>query len=452
MEILLVEDEKDIAQPIARVLREDAHRVDLVDDGAKAIEQLRKARYDLVISDIRMPRLDGLSLTRWISDASPETNVILMTAYGSIPEAVGVMRDGLAFHYLQKPFELQQLLDAVQQVDQRRAVLAATERRSRPKALAAQIIGESSEVEKLRARIALMSAADVPLLIEGESGTGKELVAQAVHAQSLRAHKPFAAVNCAAFPESLFEAELFGHERGAFTGAVRRRDGRFLAAEGGTLFLDEISELSAGSQAKLLRVLQSRTIQRIGSDVDLLVDVRTIAATNADLRERVRLGRFREDLYYRLKVLELRLPPLRARKSDLPLLVGHLLGKVCSPGCPIPSLTPRAWAALEHYDYPGNVRELEHAIQHAVVLSAGESIDVSHLPEEIAGTLAPGVEQSDHGLANAVQQFERGYILHALAAEQGSRTRAAERLGISRKSLWQKMKRHGIRANDEALH
>ena len=289
-----------------------------------------------------------------------------------------------------------------------------------------------------------MGASDAPVLISGESGSGKELVARSLHTVSPRKDRPFVAINCAAFPETLIEAELFGHERGAFTGAVRRREGRFKAANGGTLFLDEVAELPLMVQAKLLRVLQDGTIEPLGTNTPLKVDVRIISATHRNLKERISEALFREDLYYRLNVLDIRVPPLRERRSDLPVLVEHFLRKFLGDEADLPSISPRAWAALSEYDFPGNVRELEHAIQHALVLSRGETIDIQHLPEDVAGQHLPSDQAPEPGglrpLATAVKEFEREYLQRALGIAEGKKTRAAELLGISRKNLWEKMR------------
>ena len=291
---------------------------------------------------------------------------------------------------------------------------------------------------------------DAPVLITGESGTGKELIAKTVHRLSGRRDGPFVAVNCAAFPETLLEAELFGHERGAFTGAVKARDGRFMAAKGGTLFLDEIAEIPPMAQAKLLRVLQEGLIEPLGTNNQMDVDVRVVSATHRNLKERIRDGLFREDLYYRLNVLDVAIPPLRDRRSDLPLLVEHFLTRLVKPGRETPSIAPRAWAAISEYAFPGNVRELEHAIQRAVVLSRGKEIDLEHLPEDLRGaTDVPSGRTADdqaplRPLSTAVKEFEHQYLMRALSAAHGKKAKAAELLGISRKNLWEKLRAHEV--------
>jgi two-component system response regulator HydG len=299
---------------------------------------------------------------------------------------------------------------------------------------------------RLLERLETVAPSDAPVLVTGESGTGKELVARSLHALSPRREKAFVAVNCAAFPETLLEAELFGHERGAFTGAVKKRDGRFKAADGGTLMLDEISEIPLPAQAKLLRVLQEGVFEPLGTNAPVSVDVRIVSASNKNLKQRVAEGKFREDLYYRLNVLDILLPPLRERRDDIPLLVEFFLKRSADGGASS-TIAPRAWAALAEYPFPGNVRELEHAIQHAVVLARGKEIDLEHLPRDIVGANAPAAGQGGavlRPLAVAAREFEREYLLRALAACEGRKARAAELLGISRKNLWEKLKTHGL--------
>jgi DNA-binding NtrC family response regulator len=299
---------------------------------------------------------------------------------------------------------------------------------------------------RLVALIDTIAQSDAPVLLTGESGTGKELAARALHERGSRRGRPFVAVNCAAFPDTLLEAELFGHERGAFTGAARRRDGRFKAAHGGTLLLDEVAEMSPHAQVKLLRVLQEGMVEPLGTNEAIAVDVRILSATHRNLKDAIATGRFREDLYYRLNVLALEIPPLRERRSDLPLLVQHFLAHLAPAGFPAPAISPRAWAALSHHPFPGNVRELAHAIEHAVVLARGGEIDIQHLPADISGQsstsdLAPGGLRP---LSVAMKEFEREYLQRAVALAGGKRQRAADLLGISRKTLWEKLRLHGI--------
>jgi DNA-binding NtrC family response regulator len=298
-------------------------------------------------------------------------------------------------------------------------------------------------------RIMTIAQSEAPVLITGESGTGKELVARLLHQQSSRANKPFIAVNCAAFPDTLIEAELFGHERGAFTGAVRQRIGRFKAADGGTLFMDEVAEIPLPAQAKLLRVLEEGTIEPIGTNTPVNVNVRIISATHRNLKKQIQDEKFREDLYYRINVLDIHIPALRERKGDLSLLIGYFLNNQTPPGQPPPTISPRAYAVLAEYPFPGNVRELKHAIEHAVVLSRGKEIDLEHLPDDIVGNVtAPEKNPADNGrfhpLSTALKEFEQEYLLRALERTHGKKSEAAALLGISRKSLWEKLRGYGI--------
>jgi DNA-binding NtrC family response regulator len=385
-----------------------------------------------------------------------------MTADGSVADAVTALKEGAA-DYLTKPFETEQLLHRLARItrsrslaaelEEARAALAGSERSG------AKVIGRSPVMLRMVERLETFATSDAPVLVTGESGTGKELVARTLHELSPRRARPFIAVNCAAFPETLLEAELFGHERGAFTGAVKRRDGRFRAAHGGTLFLDEIAEIPLPAQAKLLRVLQEGIIEPLGTNQSAQVDVRIVSATHRNLRDRIATGQFREDLFFRLNVLDLPIPPLRARRGDLPVLVEHFLKKL-APGGATPTLTARAWAALSEYPFPGNVRELEHALQHAVVLARGGELDLRHLPTEIGGAtagaasaLAPAAGKPAGGvrpLHEAEREFEREYLARALAATGGRKAEAAALLGISRKNLWEKLKALGIGGQDGA--
>jgi two-component system response regulator AtoC len=308
-----------------------------------------------------------------------------------------------------------------------------------------EIVGRSQAMLHLLQRIDTVARSDARVFVAGESGTGKELVTRLLHAKSARREAPFIAVNCAAFPDALLEAELFGYERGAFSGAFVRREGRFQAANKGTLFLDEVAELPLTAQAKLLRVLETGTFEPLGTNQPVQVDVRVISASHTSLKERVAQGLFREDLYYRLKVVQLEVPPLRGRRGDVPLLVEHFLRRF-APNGQIPRISARAMAALESYSFPGNVRELEHAILQSVVLANGEEIDLRHLPREVAGSGASHmrVEGTPRPLADVIGEFERDYLIHALRLMGGRKAECARTLGISRKSLWQKLRKHGV--------
>ncbi len=380
---------------------------------------------------------------------------VVVSGLEPVAESTSHVRESRVEHELvclPRPWSTEQLIEAIGEIERlgemRRTLANADRGTSADPEL--PIVGRCAAIQRLLTRVAAVAASDAPVLLAGESGTGKELFAQMIHDRSCRRDAPLVSVNCAAFPETLIEAELFGYERGAFTGATQKRDGRFKAAEGGTLFLDEINGLSLAAQAKLLRVLQDGRFHPLGTNTEVSVDVRLISATNRELSVMVAEGTFRSDLYYRVKVLDLDLPPLRERSDDLPLLVAHFVAKHAPPGRR-PSLSPRAWAALSSYPFPGNVRELEHAIQRAIVLSRTVDIELEHLPREIsgcaedaAGSVAPDIQP----LAAAVRAFEREYVQRALDAAGGNKTHAAQLLGVSRKHLWEKLRRFGTRDGD----
>jgi DNA-binding NtrC family response regulator len=461
-----VEDEAEIAEPIAEALRREGHRLTVISHGDRALKRVEEEVYDLFICDIRLPGADGLSIFRRVREQQPEAKVILMSAFGSVAEAVAAVKDR-AVDYLAKPFAMSELIRTVQQVGEERQLeqSMARARDTLDHTSPVTIVGETPPMVALISRIQAVASSDAPVLITGETGTGKELVARALHAASGRAERPFVEINCAAFPDTLLEAELFGHERGAFTGAEKRREGRFRSAHEGTLFLDEIGEMSPSAQAKMLRAVQDGSFQPLGSNITIKVDVRTVAATNVDLHARIAEGRFREDLFYRLKVFHLHVPPLRERRADLPLLAEYFIRQLAPADHRQPVIAPRAWAALSHYRFPGNVRELKHAIRHALVLSGGADIDLEHLPEEVRGKVSvepegigagghagnhSGVMQSSlQPLEAAQRQFEREYLLRALREADWNKTRVAQLLGISRKTLWQKLRRLGIDAGGE---
>jgi DNA-binding NtrC family response regulator len=449
LDILLVDDEPDFRMLVGDALRDAGHRVTLASNGAEGLTLISSNVFDVMICDIRLPKVDGLTLFRRVRQESPGTDVILITAHAAVADAVAALKEG-AYDYITKPFEVDEIILQMERIAAQRALKQELEQAraelSQRKSGSA-IIGRSPPMLRLLDRIDTIAQSDAPVLITGESGTGKELVARTLHERSARRAKPFIAVNCAAFPETLLEAELFGHERGAFTGAVKRRDGRFKAADGGTLLLDEIAEVPLPAQAKLLRVLQEGTVEPLGTNESTRVDVRIISATHRNLRERIKEGRFREDLYYRLNVLDIEIPPLRERRGDLPLLLQYFLNKFTTPGKQPPSISPRAWAVLSQYNFPGNVREFAHAIEHAVVLAGGGEIDVEHLPAGIAGASESSGNPNAGNLRSlnaALKEFEREYLMRALAQAGGKKMKAAEILGISRKNLWEKLRLHGI--------
>ena len=444
MDILIVGPGVPNAEPLVGVVRTLGHRVTCARDTTRALQELQAHRHPLVIVSATLPGGSSINLLEQFKVASATSEAVVVADKGTPREAVEVIKLG-ADDYLLRPVGPEDLVPIIRRISERRTAQQQYARERRVTALPIDkvaMVGRSEPMLALLARLERVAGSDAPVLIRGESGTGKELVARWIHQRSPRGGAPFVAVNCAALPDSLVETELFGHERGAFTGATRARKGRFQAAHGGTLFLDEVAEIPLASQVKLLRVLQDKTIEPLGANESVRVDVRILSATHRDLKQRIAEGTFREDLFYRLKVLDALVPPLRQRRGDLPVLVEHFLARFSGPG-DVPTLTPRAWAALAQYDFPGNVRELEHAVQHGVVLAGEDTIDLVHLPTEVLGSVEPEDVPDDvfPSLPEAVRRFEAEYIGRALALTDNNRTRAAELLGISRKNLWEKMKR-----------
>jgi DNA-binding NtrC family response regulator len=445
LDILVVDDEPSILLPLAGVLRSEGHQVATASDGVSAMSALTAHAFDVVICDVRMQKMDGFAVFRRARAELPSTHVILMTAYATVPDAVSAMKEG-ALDYLPKPFDITKLLERLAQIAKERELAKQMHaaQATPVDASARMFVGKSPAVARLFERIDKFAESNASVLITGESGTGKELVARILHEKSKRAKQPFVAVNCGAFPETLIEAELFGHERGAFTGAVKRREGRFKAADNGTLFLDEVPELALPSQSKLLRVLQEGAFEPLGTNTTVSTDVRVISATHRNLKQLVSEHRFREDLFYRLNALELTIPPLRERGEDLLLLVDHFLKRFSiTPEKPA-SISGRALAALAEYPFPGNVRELEHAIEHAVVLAGGGEVDTMHMPPEIVGEPAQAGEKRVRPLPEALREFERAYLKRVVQQARGKRGEAAAMLGISRKNLWEKLRGYGF--------
>ncbi len=456
LDVLLIDDELELREPLEEMLRDAGHNVQSAADGAEGADLLTRRVFDVVICDVRLPQVDGLTLFRTARKQAPSTEFILMTAYADVAQAVSALKEG-AYDYLTKPFDVDELLVQLRRIDENlglRRELEKVRGELSGREPAVTLVGDSPAIRRVIEKTKMVASSDVPVLVTGESGTGKEVVARMIHAQSVRRDKPFVVVNCGALAENLIEAELFGHERGAFTGAVKKRDGRFKAADGGTLFLDEIAELPLAAQAKLLRVLQEGTFEPLGTNTSVKVDVRIVSATHRNLSERTKTGSFREDLFYRINVIEVHLPPLRERPGDLPLLLRHFIQRFLAPGAPVPNVSPAAWAALVQYGFPGNVRELSHAVEHALVLSGGKEIDLQHLPPTMAdgaanGPLVGPAPTMIRPLQTALREFELQYLKRALKAVDGKRTRAAEILGISRKTLWEKLRYGGFNADHD---
>jgi len=443
--ILVADDEPAQRELVGGFLRKHGFEVTQAADGRQALARFKQEPFDLVLTDQKMPDLSGLELLEGVRAITPEAAVLIMTAYGTIETAVSAIKAGAA-DYLTKPVNLDELLHRIHQVQERQRLL--TENRELRDALVGRhrvegIIGESGQMQEVLSLVRRVAPSDATVLIRGESGTGKELIAKAIHYASPRASGLLVKVNCAALPETLIESELFGHEKGAFTGAVSARKGRFELADGGSLFLDEIGDLPAPVQVKLLRVLQERELERVGSSRPIAVNVRLLAATHRNLEALVREGRFRDDLYYRINVVTITLPPLRERREDLPLFIDHFLRTFAAKnGKTIRGLSREARETLLRYDYPGNVRELENLIERAVVLTRDEVIGLADLPLTLAEP-APEPE-AGVGLIAAVEGLERRMIREALAQANGTQTRAAELLGISERVLRYKLKKYGL--------
>jgi two-component system response regulator HydG len=442
--VLVVDDQKNMRTTTALMLREAGYQVFEAEDGAAALQRVATEPFDVVLTDWRMGPVDGLEVLRATLESAPATRVILMTAFGSAASAQEMLRRGAA-DYLSKPFKEEELLFRVAKaVDDRRlrGDLSLLTGEFRDRFGLEHIVGRSAALRELLERVRRVAPSDATVLVTGESGTGKDLVARALHAASRRAHKPFVPVNCAAITETLLESELFGHARGAFTGATRARRGLFEEASGGTLFIDEISETAPGFQAKLLRAIQDGEIRRVGESLPLRVDVRVVASTNRDLRAAVAEKRFREDLYYRLAVVPLHVPALRDRREDVPLLAEHFLEAYARRTGARRTLSPGALGRLLEWGWPGNVRELENQIEQAAALSASSVILASDICLDEAMPAAPGSPVGT--LAEAVEAAERRAIQATLARCGGELGEVARQLGVSSTTLWRKMKRLGF--------
>jgi two-component system response regulator HydG len=442
--ILVVDDEGNARTALAEILRQEGFAVETAADGFKALARMDEFTPDLVLTDLKMPGMDGVELLGKVRDLDAEVPVVVMTAFGAVETAVSAMRAGAA-DYLTKPLNTDELLVVLERALEHRRLrgeTAALRSQLTDRYKFENIVGSSQEMQSVFKSIAQVAPSRATVLLTGESGTGKELVAAAIHHRSPRAGRPFVRLHCAALAETLLESELFGHERGAYTGADRRREGRFEQADGGTHFLDESGEISQSTQVKLLRVLQEREFERVGSNQTLHVDVRVIAATNKDLRHLVDEGRFREDLYYRLNVINIRLPSLRERGADVAPLAMHFLRRYSEEnGKSIERISDAALTQLVRYDWPGNVRELENVIERAVVLCDASAVGSEHLPPEIA------ILARDSGIpaipGSSMAEIERFAILQTLAATGGSTSKAAEVLGISVRKIQYKLQEYG---------
>ena len=461
--VLVVDDHDTMREGMAVTLQKQGHSVVAAKSGAEALVASRKAPFDLVITDLKMDGVDGLTLVGELRTDRPDAVVMVVTAHGTIETAVEAMQRG-AYDFITKPFSPEVLRAKVEKGLELAAARRELEKLSaRNQALEddvalakGKLIGTSEPMKKLLALVTKASASGATLHIQGESGTGKELVARLIHNLSPRAKKPFVVVHCAALAETLLESELFGHERGAFTGAVKRKLGRFELADGGTLFLDEIGEISPAIQTKLLRVLQERQFERVGGEETLKVDVRVVSATNRDLKQEVSQGRFREDLFYRLHVIPILLPALRERPEDVPVLAEHFITKSGSRlNRRVKGLTDGAKSVLSRYPWPGNVRELENVMEQALVFAEGELIDVAGLPTNVQPHRNPGqttglpVLQGDRSLPDVLEELERTLITQAFEKAHRVKTETARLLGIKTSALYYKLEKYGLIQKEE---
>jgi two-component system response regulator AtoC len=442
--IIIIEDDEIMRVTIEDSLKASGFETRSYNRGVAGINALKEEEFSLVITDMRLPDIEGLDVLKKIKKIDDRIPVVIITAYGTIKDAVTAMRLG-AFEYITKPFSLEEVTLVINRALEVKELKDENIRMRKDLTDCygfANIIGESAEILKILELIQKVSQTDSTVLILGENGTGKELIATAIHYQSSRRNGPLIRVNCAVFPENLVESELFGYEKGAFTGAAQRKPGRFERADKGTIFLDEIGDLPPSVQIKLLRVLQDGSFERLGGTEALNVDVRVIAATNRELEDDVKSGRFREDLYYRLNVIPVNVPPLKQRSDDIPLLIDHFLGIYnCRFGRRI-SMTSDTIRTLMDYDFPGNIRELGNIIERCVALSTGEKVTQNDLPPHILKKQR--VQSPMISLNEVASEAEKAYILRILSSTRGNKTKAAEILGISRKTLWEKVKNYNL--------
>ena len=446
--ILIVDDEPGVRSALGGVLRDEGYNVDAVDSGEACLDRLSRRAFDVVVLDIWLPGMDGLATLARMRERQVDAQVVIISGHGNVESAVRAIKMG-AFDFVEKPLSLEKTVLAVRNALRQRHLEAEN------LALRARVdahhtmVGESDAMQRLREQVAMAAPTNGRVLIFGENGTGKELVARNIHALSLRRAGPFVEVNCAAIPEELIESELFGHVRGAFTGAVADRRGKFELAHGGTIFLDEIGDMSVKTQAKVLRVLQEQVMEAVGGSTRIRVDARVLAATNKDLRAEIRAGRFREDLYFRLNVVPISVPPLRERRDDIPLLADHFMALLAKEyGRRAKRFEIDAVEALQRYAWPGNVRELRNVIERLMIMVPGDRVssrDMLFLDQATGSPVTADVSaESTMPLHDARDDFERQYILRALAAQHGNISRTADVLGVERSNLYRKMRAFGI--------
>jgi len=447
--ILIVDDEPIARDNLAHIFRKDGYSPLLAENGEQAIDIIRKEEVDLVLTDLRMKGLDGMAVLAETKNLWPSTEVVVITGYASVDTAVAAMRQG-AYHYVSKPFKIEELRAIVEKALEKnllRKEIHTLRERVYSQTGASRIIGQSPKIQALRETIHQVAQLDCNVVIQGETGTGKELVARTIHDLSPRGGKRFVAFNCGAFTEELITSELFGHERGAFTGANKIKKGLLEMAERSTVFFDEVGELPLSMQVKLLRVLQERTLLRVGGTEEIPVDIRVLAATNKDLKREAEEGAFRTDLFYRLDVLTIKVPSLSERREDIPLLANHFLAKYTRPEKVVPRLSLETAQRLMSYEYPGNIRELENIIQRILIYCDGEVVEPQHLMADLHASSAVVVRDNRQNWPS-LNEHEKRYILEVLDEVEGNKSSAAKILGIDRVSLWRKIKRYGLEDPD----
>ena len=451
--LLIIDDEKSILDLLGVVFKKEGYRVHTALSAKTALELIQREDFDLILTDIKLPQMSGMNILKLVKERNPEMPVVMITAYGTIKQAVEALKMG-ALNYVVKPFDMEELKIIVAQGLEKRRLQVENvllRKELKEKYGAGNMIGKSKKMREVYSLIEKIAGTDSTILISGESGTGKEVAARAIHHQSTRTERPFVSINCGALPENLLESELFGHARGSFTGAIANKKGLFEIAEKGTLFLDEVGEMSPWTQVKLLRTLQDKRIRRVGGTEEIPVDVRIIAATNQDLKKRIEEDKFREDLFYRLNVISMEIPPLRDRKEDIPILVSHFLRKCCERmGRPMKRMPPRVMKIFESYPWPGNVRELENAIERIVAIEERETVTETSLPEELLAPqrepernydLTPGFD-----LNATLDGISRNFVQQALHRASGNLKETAELLGINYRSLRYLIEKFGLKS------
>jgi two-component system nitrogen regulation response regulator NtrX len=444
MRILIIDDEKNIRASLSRFFDLNGHQVETAENGREGLENIRRNSFDCILLDLKLPDTDGIEVLSRIRELDPFVPVILLTAHGTTSKAVEAMKKG-AFDFFEKPADEEKLLIAARNASELHRYNRERSETVRELDEKYRLIGDSAALKFLREQIDLVAAKNSRVLISGESGTGKELVAYAIHRKSQRRDRPFVKVNCAAIPHELFESELFGHEKGSFTGAVQQRIGRFEQADGGTLFLDEIGEIPLALQPKILRALQENEIQRIGGHREIKVNVRVIAATNRNLEEEMKKGNFREDLFYRLNVFPIEVPPLKQHREDIPILIQSFIVRVAAENNMHPKNMDReAIEVFEAYDYPGNIRELRNLVERLLILSRSETITAAEVKKVLPARVQPGETDAEPLLYSRLEDTEKDLITRTLEENHWHISRVAKILGLERSHLYKKMKKYGI--------